>query len=76
MVIHLEPELEAALKEQARRQRVAPELLALNVLRERFLPPVLGIQPQDEWERRLLGLAKNCGVSLSNKVLSREELYE
>ena len=48
MVITLHPELEAALKEQARRQGVAPEALALDALRERFLaaaPP----EPRDEW---------------------------
>ncbi len=75
MVITLEPELEAALKEQARRQGVAPEVLALNVLRERFLAAAV-IQPQDEWERRLLGLAKDCGVSLPDWALRREALYE
>jgi hypothetical protein len=76
MTITLDPELEAALNEVAQRQGVAPDDLALNVLRERFLAPAPAIQPQDEWERRLLGLAKNCGVSLSDEALSREELYE
>lgn len=33
-------------------------------------------QPQDEWERRLFGLAKDCDVSLSDTALSRETLYE
>jgi hypothetical protein len=75
MVITLDPELEAALNKQARRQGIAPEALALNVLRERFLaaaPP----QPRDEWERQLLGLAKDCGVSLPDWAVSREALYE
>ena len=76
MVITLGPELEAALDEQARRQGVAGEVLALDALRERFLAPVPPVQPQDEWERRLLGLAKDCGVSLSDAALSREALYE
>ena len=76
MVITLGPELEAALDEQARRQGVAGEDLALDALRERFLAPTLPVQPQDEWERRLLGLAKDCGVSLSDAALSREALYE
>jgi hypothetical protein len=76
MTITLDPGLEAALNELAQRQGVAPDVLALNVLRERFLTPAPAIQPQDEWERRLLGLAKNCGVSLSDEALSREELYE
>jgi hypothetical protein len=68
--------LEAALREAARRQNVPPEDLAVRVLRECFLDRASGIQPRDEWERRLLGLAKDCGVSLSNEALSREELYE
>ena len=50
MVITLDPELEAALNEQARRQGVAPEVLALNALRERFLAAAR-LQPRDEWER-------------------------
>jgi hypothetical protein len=75
MVITLGPELEAALSEQARRQGLAPEALALNALRERFLAAVLP-HPRDEWERRLLGLAKDCGVSLAAESVSREALYE
>lgn len=75
MVITLDPELEAALNESARRQGIAPEVLALNILRERFLTPVL-LEPRDEWERGLRALAKDCGVSLSNEALSREALYE
>ena len=76
MTITLSPELEAALNEAARREGVSPDTLALNALRERFLGPARAIQPQDEWERRLLGLAKDCGVSLSDDALSREELYD
>jgi hypothetical protein len=75
MVITLDPELEAALAELARRQGVAPEALALSALRERFLaaaPP----QPRDEWERRLLGAARDCGVSLPHSAVSSEGLYE
>ncbi len=76
MTITLGPALEAALLEVAQRQGVAPELLALKALQEKFIAPSPVIEPRDEWERRLLGLAKNCGVSLSNKALSREEIYE
>jgi len=36
MVINLDPELTAAPSELGRRQGVAPEVLALNDLRERF----------------------------------------
>ena len=76
MVITLGSELETALDEQARRRRVAGEVLALDALRERLLTLVLPVRPQDEWERRLLGLAKGCGVSPSDVALSREALYE
>lgn len=34
------------------------------------------VQPQDEWERRLLGAASHCGVSLSHLAVSSEGLYE
>ena len=76
MTITLSPELEAALSEVAQRQGVAPDVLALKFLRERLLPRALPFEPRDEWERRLLGLAINCDVSLSNEALGREELYE
>jgi hypothetical protein len=76
MVITLTPQLEAVVSEQARQRGMAPEVLALDALRERFLPKPVDLEPRDEWERRLLGLAKDCGVSLSNEALSREEMYE
>lgn len=33
-------------------------------------------EARDEWERQLLGIAKNCGVSLSDSDVSSEGLYE
>jgi predicted transcriptional regulator len=75
MVITLGPELEAALNELARRQGVAPEVLALNALRERFLAAA-ALQPRDEWERGLLGAARECGVSLPDSAVSSEGLYD
>jgi hypothetical protein len=75
MVITLGPELEAALNELARRQGVAPEVLALNALRERFLAPA-ALQPRDEWERGLLAAARDYGVSLPDSAVSSEGLYE
>lgn len=75
MVIKLSPELEHALSNQAQSEGIAPEILALNALRERFLP-TKSIQPRDDWERRLLAIASDCKVTLSNKDLSSEGLYE
>ena len=76
MVVDLDPDLEAALKEQARRQGIAAEELARNTLRERFLGTATLLPPQDEWERGLRALAKNCGVSLPDSAVSSEGLYE
>jgi hypothetical protein len=76
MVITLSPELEAALNEAARHRGVAPEVLAVNVLRERFLGIASVLQPQDEWERGLLEAARDCGVSLPDSALSSEGLYD
>ncbi len=76
MVITLEADLESALNDLASKQGVAPEILVLNALRERFLAPTLRVQPRDEWERRLLGAATDCGVALSHEAVSSEGLYE
>ena len=75
MNITLEPELEAALNELARRHGVPPEMLAINALRERFLAGA-SLHPRDEWERGLLEAARNCGVSLPDAALSSEGLYD
>ncbi|HEV3081779.1 MAG TPA: hypothetical protein VGY66_18510 [Gemmataceae bacterium] len=76
MEITLGSDLEAALNNLARQQGIAPEALALNALRERFLAPALQLQPRDEWERRLLEAGTDCGVALSHEALSSEGLYE
>ena len=76
MVIRLSPELEVALNESARQQGVAPDVLAISSLRDRFLPRSPSHTPRDEWERMLLGLATDCGVSLHHSALSSEGLYE
>ena len=47
--------------------------------RQENAPPVPNkhsLQPRDEWERRLLSAASDCGVSLSNEALSSEGLYD
>jgi hypothetical protein len=76
MTITLSPDVEAALNERARRLGVSPEALASSILREKLAPPAPPIEPQDEWERRLLELGTDCGVSLSHEALSSEGLYE
>jgi hypothetical protein len=76
MVLNLTQQLEAALREQAQRRGVSPEVLAVDALRARFLPNRPPIEPQDEWERRLFEAAIDCGVSVSDSVLCSEGLYE
>jgi hypothetical protein len=75
MVIYISAQLEAALNEEAQKQGTDGETLAHRVLSERFIrkPP---FEPQDEWERRLLEIGTDCGVSLSNEALSSEGIYE
>jgi len=75
-VITLGPDLESVLNDLAHKQGVAPEVLVLNALRERFLRPGTHVQPRDDWERRLLGVATDCGVALSHEAVSSEGLYE
>ena len=48
MLINLPPQLDAALSEQARRRGIAPETLALDALRERFLPKLPAVEPRDD----------------------------
>lgn len=74
MVIEIGADLEAALSDAAQQQGVAPEDLARNALRDRFLPAAL--EPRDEWERRLREMATDCGVSLPDSALSSEGLYD
>ena len=75
MVIELSPELEIALSQMASRLSVAPEALVLDILQKRVLADAT-LQPRDEWERRLMSAASDCGVSLSNLAVSSEGLYD
>jgi hypothetical protein len=75
MVITLPPQLESVLSAQARRRGVAPEDLALDILRRHLLPIVPPV-PTDEWERRLFGAAVDCGVSIPDAALSSDGLYD
>jgi hypothetical protein len=75
MVIAFDPELEAALKQRAREEGVDPESLVVDAVRKRIAgpPPIV---PRDDWERELLAIATDCGVSLSDEALSRETMYD
>jgi predicted transcriptional regulator len=75
MIITLDPELETALNDLARRQGIAPEVLALNALRDHIRIAAL-LEPRDEWERGLLEAARDYGVSLPNWAVSSEGIYD
>jgi predicted DNA-binding antitoxin AbrB/MazE fold protein len=34
------------------------------------------VAPQDEWEQRVVALARDCGVSLSDSAVGSDGLYE
>ena len=76
MVITLGSELEGALSEAASTRGVAPDKLVIDALRERFLGRALLLQPRDDWEKGLIEVARDWGVSLSNSALGSEGLYD
>jgi hypothetical protein len=75
MVITLSPDLESAVQEAATRRGLTPEAFVIEALRER-VQSNKAPEPRDEWERELLSIAKDCGVSLSNEAVSSEGIYE
>jgi hypothetical protein len=83
MTIQLPADLETAVQQEAIRLGITPESLVEETLRQWLangkspLPvsePTL--KPSDDWERRLLAIARPCGVALSNEALSSEGLYD
>ncbi len=76
MDILLTPELEMALHQMARRQGVSPSEFVKSLLYQRLgAPPLAQISPED-WERLVLHIGVDCGVSLSNEALSSNGLYD
>jgi hypothetical protein len=75
MVITLPGDLESAISSRAKERGIAPEVLALGVLRREFVPIPRPV-PQDEWERTLFAAAIDCGVSVPHEALSSDGLYD
>lgn len=75
MIITLPPRMASTLIAEAGRRGIAPEELAVEVLRRHLCPVTLPI-PADEWERQLFGAAIDCGVSVSDAALSSDGLYD
>ena len=76
MVLTIGPELEAALQEQSKRRGIAIDRLALDALRDQFIPKQPKIMSHDEWLARLDAISTDCGMSLSDEALSRDNLYD
>ncbi len=75
MTIELPADLEKALTEYAAKINRTPEAVALSVLRAQFGLVKVPV-PRDEWEKALLAIATDCGVSLPDEALTREALYD
>lgn len=76
MAITLPAELENAVTNEAQKKGTTAEKVVLDALREKFAPRKLPFEPRDEWERGLLNMAVDCGVSLTDEQVSSEGLYE
>jgi hypothetical protein len=76
MNIAVPPDLEAALAASAKVRGLTPEAIVIELLRERLVPARPPIVPQDDWERRLLSMARDCGVSLPPESLTSEGIYD
>jgi hypothetical protein len=74
MVITLTPELESDLSELARCRGIATEVLVLGALRDWLSSVSNAVKPKDEWEKRILQAATNCGISLPDEAVSSERL--
>ncbi len=78
MTITLTDDVAVLVAEQAARRQTTPDDVVADVLRGQLAhlrPPTLPV-PQNEWEARLLRLARPCGVSLSDEAVSSEGLYD
>jgi hypothetical protein len=76
MTIDLDPKLESALNDSARRRSLAPEEIVVDILRERLLVAPASTAAGEDWVRRLLGAAKDYGVSLPAEALTSDGMYE
>ncbi len=78
MTITLSPEMQATLERESRQQGTTPESLVMAALCEKFALPLIApqTQAQDDWEKLVLGIGTDCGVSLSHEALSSEGVYE
>jgi hypothetical protein len=67
MTLTLTPEIESALAEEARKQGTTPEVLALDCLRERFVPAAAPAPPAEGPQTLADFLAGHIGVLSSSE---------
>ena len=76
MTITLPPDLESAVVQRARENGISAEALVISAVRAQMDESPRLPQPRDDWERLVLSLGTNCGVSLPPEALTSEGLYE
>ena len=80
MTIQLTPDLEAAVTDEAQRLGTTPEMVVQRAvqdhLRARVTPPKPDASAAQEKLKRVLAVARDCGVSHSDEALSSEGLYD
>lgn len=76
MTITLPSDVVEAINVRAQQLGTSVEVIAVQALREKFPRVLRPFEPRDDWERRLLEIGSDCGVSLSNEALSSEGLYD
>ena len=74
MTLDLSEELRSALEAWAAIRQTTPEAAALDALTRNVKPPPF--PPRNEWERKLLAIAVDCGVSPPNEAFTSEALYD
>lgn len=76
MNIALDPKLESALVDEAKRQGIDPEAVVLNLLKKRFLELRQPSDARDDWERLVLAAGTDWGVSVPDLALTSDGLYD
>lgn len=75
MTLALSPDLASVLAKAADERGVAPEEMAIRILRDGLGVPARPL-PRDAWEKGLLEAAVDCGTSLTNEAVSSDGLYD
>jgi hypothetical protein len=77
MTLTLSEDVERALRSRAAELGKTPDQLAEDAIRRQLqLPASVEPPPRDDWERLLLSIPAQTGVSLTDEQVSREVLYE